>query len=251
MKKIILLSSIILFFSSCEKVHDDSNLVCTTDCTSISGKVYTQGDTPLKNVLMKFRFQKSIGINALQTRILSKERTTNLGQYSMDFYIKDEELGEGVGGFDLYPDKNTLPGNVFYPDYSQLFYSFYDIENRNFSMQKNLYIPTLKKVKVKLSGFHLDAPGDYFNVEILLPCGFDLDEVNPETGNNHRYVNTGINRYSINQYANQPSKEFDVEFALNEPNYIKVRRSKSGVYSEEVFLVNITSNTNQPFEYSF
>jgi hypothetical protein len=253
MKKIILLLSVILFFSACEKVDDDSGLVCTQNCTSISGKVYTQGNIPLRNVMMKFRFRKSIGTNAHYNRIMSKERSNNLGQYSMDFFIKNEELGEGVGSFDLYPDKTTLPGNVFYPDYSDLFYGMYDIMDRDFSLQKNLYLPTLKKVKIKLTNFHGVAQEDYFRILVHLPCGFDYDQIIPETGNNHNYSVLGANKYVLNKYGNNnvPDKVFEVDFALNELNYIVLGRMKNDVYSEEIIPINVTANTNTILEYSY
>lgn len=251
MKKTILLSTIILFFSSCEKIDDDSNLVCSENCSSISGRAYTQSNIPLKNIVLKFRFQKSTGTNSIYTRIISKEKTDNLGNYNMVFYIKDEELGTGVGGFDLFPQKNSVPTNVFYPYYFQLFYSSLQIDTRDFSLQKNLYIPTAKKIKVKLNNFNPISVDDYFSFEVLMPCGFDLDEINPETGNNHSYADTGINTYILNQNTTVSSKEFDVNFALNELNYIKVNRYKNGVYTEERIPINVTSDTNQTFEYNY
>lgn len=253
MKKIILLLNVILFFSSCEKVEDDSNEICTGNCTTLSGKVYTQGNTPLKNVAIKFKFQKQDpnNTNNTLTRIISKVRTNNLGEYNMDFYLKDEELGQWAGTFTLNADKNTLPGTVFYEDYFNLYDNLYSILTRDVSIQRNLYIPTLKKIKIKLNGFNGDTQEDYFRVLTEVPCGYDYVSVNPETGNNHEYATIGLNKYQLDNYNNLTSKIFEVEFALNEMNFIVLGRMKNNTYTEERISINVTSATNQTFEYNY
>ena len=253
MKKIILLLNIFLFFSSCEKVENDSNEVCTGDCTLIKGKVYTQSDIPLKNIAMKFKFQTNDpqNSNITLTRIISKVRTNNIGEYAMNFYLKDEELGEWTGSFTLNADKNTVPGTVFYADYFNLYETIYNILTRNVIIQRDLYIPTLKKVKIKLNNFNGSEQEDYFRVLTEVPCGYDTNSVNPETGNNHEYATIGLNKYQLNNYNNFTSKTFEVEFALNEMNFIVLGRMKNNVYTEERIPITVTSNTNQTFEYNY
>jgi hypothetical protein len=164
----VFIIAFILF--SCEKVEDDSNEICNQNCTTLSGKVYTQNDTPLKNVEMKFKFQtnNAQNNNITLTRILSKVRTNSLGEYSMNFYLKDSELGEWVGSYILNADENTLPNGVFYEDKFNLFDNLYNILTRDIVIQRNLYIPTLKKVKVKLNGFNGPATEDYFRVLAMI-----------------------------------------------------------------------------------
>lgn len=236
-----------LFLVSCEKVDDDSDLVCTSNCTSVSGIVYTQNNIRLKNSILKFRYQEHIGTGGLYSRILSREKTNSMGEYSMSFFIKDEELGSS---FDLYPEKNSISDKVFYPEYYNLFTTL-NVENRGLNVQRNLYIPTAKKVKIELNNFSLISNEDYFSFEVVLPCGFDLEDVNPETGNNHRYANTGINKYILNQYTNMPSKVFEINLALNEINFINIIRNKNGSYTRETFPVFIDSNSNEVLQYTY
>jgi hypothetical protein len=253
MKKTYLLIITVLILFSCEKVDDDFNEICTENCTTLSGKVYTQGNTPLKNVAMKFKFQTNDpqNNNITLTRILSKVRTNNLGEYRMNFYLKDEELGEWVGSFTLNADKNTIPSNVFYEDYFNLFDNLYNILTRDVEIQRNLYIPTLKRVKIKLNGFNGPATEDYFRVLVEVPCGYDRPIINPESGNNHEYATIGLNKYQLNNYNNLTSKIFEISLALNETNFIVLGRMKNNIYSEERIPIQVTSTTNQTLEYNY
>jgi hypothetical protein len=252
MRDIWLTLTAILFLLSCEKVDDESNMVCTNDCSTVSGKVYTHGDIRLKNVLLKFKFQKSTGQNSIYTRIISKTKSNNTGQFAMDFYLKDEELGLLTGTFSLYPEKNSIPKSVFYNDYSALFCTAYDILSRDFILQKNLYLPTSKKVKIRLNNFQPITQDDYFRIIAFFPCGFDNEEVNPENGNNHNYTNSDPNKYVMSQYKNNvSSKLFEVDLALNEFNYLLIGKMKNNVYTEEILTLNVTANSNETYEFSY
>ncbi len=252
MKKSILVILASFLISSCEKTEDDSNLVCTQDCSEITGKVYTHSGIPLKNILMKFKFSKNGSNNVRQTRIISKVKTNSLGEYAMNFYLNDEELGEWIGDFSLYADKNTVPGNLFYQDYFNLFDTMYTITNRDFSVTRNLYIPTPKKVKIRLNNFNGPEQEDYFRVLAEVPCGFDYDDsINPETGNNHKYATLGLNKYMLTNYNNLTSKTFEVDLALNERNYILVGKMKNGVYTQERISIDVTENSNQILEFNY
>lgn len=202
---------------------------------------------------MNFKFQKSdaTNTNLTLTRIISKVRTNNLGQYTMTFYLKDEELGVWAGTFTLNADKNTVPSSVFYEDHFNLYHRLYNIETRDLSIQRNLYIPTLKKVKVRLNNFNGPAQEDYFRVLAEVPCGYDNNFLNPETGNNHSYTTIGVNKYQLNNYNNLTSKTFEIECALNEMNFILLGRMKNGVYTEERIPIVVTSQTNQTLEYNY
>ncbi len=253
MKKTIFALTILLFFVSCEKIDDDSAEVCIADCTSIKGKVFTHSGIPLKNVAMKFTSRKpdSLKPHITYTRIISKVRTNNLGQYNMNFYLNDDELGEWGASFSLYADKNTLPGSVFYEDYFNLYDSFYGILERDVTIHSDLYIPTLKKVNIKLNNFNSPEQDDYFRLLSEVPCGYDTNFINPETGNNHSYTTMGLNKYQLNNYNNYKSKTFKVEFALNETNFIVLGRMKNKVYTEERIPIIVTSETNQTLEYNY
>lgn len=95
------------------------------------------------------------------------------------------------------------------------------------------------------------ATEDYFRVLAEVPCGYDSESVNPETGNNHEYVTIGLNKYQLNNYNNLTSKTFEIELALNETNFIVLGRMKNGIYTEERIPIAVTSQTNQTLEYNY
>ena len=84
-----------------------------------------------------------------------------------------------------------------------------------------------------------------------LSCGYDTNSINPVTGNNHEYATIGLNKYQLNNYNNFTSKTFEVEFALNEMNFIVLGRMKNNVYSEERIPITVNSTTNQTLEYNY
>lgn len=251
--KIISYAFLILFvFVSCEKVEDDSGLICTEECSSISGKVYTHSEIPVKNVLLNFRFHKSGGQHLVLSRVISKQRTDKLGQFNMSFYVEDEEIGETSGSFELYADRNSIPNGLFYPSVFGLSNSNFDIQSRDYSAQRNLYLPTFKKIKIELKNFNPIAPDDYFSVMSMVPCGFDTATINPETGNRHPYSMYGLNKYVLNNYQNNStSKLFEVHFALNELNFIVIRRMKNNAYTEEIIPIQVTINSNEVYQYNY
>ena len=129
---------------------------------------------------------------------------------------------------------------MFYEDYFNLYDQIYNILTRDVVIQRDLYIPTLKIVKIKLNGFNGLATEDYFRVLVEVPCGYDTNVVNPETGNNHQYATMGANKYQLNNYNNLTSKTFEIPLALNETNFIVLGRMKNNVYYEERIPIIVT-----------
>jgi hypothetical protein len=120
MKKVILLFMSILFFS-CEEINDDANIVCTENCTHIEGQILTKDQLPVKNVELIVSFQKSTGTYSNYIRKIAKAKTDGNGDYNMDFYLKDEVLGESFGGLEIYMKQNTIASKYFYPNRFNLF----------------------------------------------------------------------------------------------------------------------------------
>src|SRR6476661_3388142 len=114
MRKVYFLLIVSMLIAACAERDDDSNDVCTASCTRIQGRVFTKENVPVKNAQMVFQFRKSTGTFSDYTRVIAKARTDSNGNYAMDFYLKDEELGEAVGAFELYMTRASVPGNVFY-----------------------------------------------------------------------------------------------------------------------------------------
>ncbi len=247
MKKIILLINVILLFSSCEKVDDDTNLNCIENCTHIEGKITTKDNLPVKNIQLIFRFQKSIGTNSIYTRKIAKTKTDSNGNYSMDFYLKDEELGDsGPGWLNMFIVQNSINGNLFYVSNICLFEDILPILDRNTSLVKNVYLPTKKEIKIKLKNFVKLQEGDYFEVQLYVPSGFEDNEFNGY-GNYFRYHTEAINKYRINI----ASQTFTIPAALNQTNYVVLVRMKNGVYTEETIPVSVDENSNTVLTYDY
>jgi hypothetical protein len=245
MKKVILLFMSILFFS-CEEINDDTNIVCTENCTHIEGQILTKDQLPVKNVELIVSFQKSTGTYSNYIRKIAKAKTDVNGYYNMDFYLKDEELGESFGGLEIYMKQNTIASKYFYPNRFNLF-EVLNINDRNISLTKNIYLPTKKDIKVKLQNFIPNQNGDYFEVQLYVPCGFENSEISSITGNYHKYVTKGINFYRLNS----PSQIFTIDAALDEINYLVLVRMKNGVYTEETIPVSVDENSNTVLTYDY
>lgn len=247
MKKIILFINVILLYSSCEKVDDDTNLSCIENCTHIEGKITTKNNLPVKNVQLIFRFQKSTGTNSIYTRKIAKAKTDSNGNYSMDFYLKDEELGDsGPGWLNMFIEQNSINGSLFYVNRIYLFEDILPIYDRNTSRINNVYLPTKKDLKIKLQNFVQLQEGDYFEVQLYVPSGFENNELNTY-GNYYRYHTEGINKYRINV----SSKTFTIPAALNQTNYVVLVRMKNGLYSEETIPVAVDENSNTILTYDY
>ena len=241
----MLLVSILL--CSCEKVDDDTNLNCIENCTHLEGKITTKDNLPVKNVQLIFRFQKSIGTNSIYTRKIAKTKTDSSGNYSMDFYLKDEELGDsGPGWLNMFIVQSSINGSLFYVDRIYLFEDILPIYDRNTSRINNVYLPTKTDLKIKLQNFVLFQEGDYFEVQLYVPSGFENNELN-SYGNYFRYHTEGINKYRINV----SSQIFTIPAALNQTNYVVLVRMKNGVYTEETIPVGIDENFNATLTYNY
>jgi hypothetical protein len=164
----------------------------------------------------------------------------------MDFYLKDEELGESFGGLEIYMKQNTIASKYFYPNRFNLFEGL-NINERNISLTKNIYLPTKKDIKVKLQNFTPIQNGDYFEVQLYVPCGFENSEISSITGNYHKYATKGINFYRLNS----PSQIFTIDAALDEINYVVLVRMKNGVYTEETIPVSVDENSNTVLTYDY
>ena len=249
MKKYILLVLLSLLVISCEEVDDNTNLSCTENCTRIEGRIVTEENLPLKNIELQFRFKKSTGTYSSYVRKIAKTKTDANGFYSMDFFIKDEELGEeSEGYFDLFINRKSIPKKSFSVNDIYLFSGFYSIEDRNTTFTKNAYLPTKKEISIKLQNFTPIQQGDYFEVQLYLPCGFDNSEISPFYGDYHRYVTESINKYRLNTNLSQT---YRIPAALNKVNYVVLVRVKNGIYSEERISLPVNENSNEIFTYDY
>jgi len=234
-----------LLFIACEKVDNDTALVCTDNCTRIEGRIYTTANQPLKNVQIVFQYIDYLEDGRTYYRKIDKVKTDSEGFYTMDFFLNDEELGSTNGRFELYIKDATLRSDLLYEEFN-LNYGIEDIESRDVVVTRNAFFATKKNVKIQLQNFAPLTPGDQFQVQVEFPTGFDNDDFN-SNGTLHQYQNSGINRF----VASGPSTEFTIPVANGELNFIKIIKTKNGVYTTETFPIVFNSAAPSTLTYQF
>ncbi|WP_452231364.1 hypothetical protein [Lacinutrix sp. MEBiC02595] len=215
MRKLILLLLIISFYG-CEKIDDDFNNVCESECTVIEGTFTTANNEPIKNVKVELDYRASTGTYGVSVRNIRQTTTDNNGYYRMEFFIEDNELGENAEGyFRLQADVSEVENINNYIIPSQNLEGFnnwdviYSITTRDTIIDKSFYVPTKAILNVNLTNFNPIQENDFFKVISNYPGG-----------------SFGINADNIN------NQTIEVFVAENENNNIKISKRKNGIYTE-------------------
>lgn len=248
MKKIILLMVIAMGLQSCSKTDDDTGNVCTTDCTTITGRFVTQGNTPLKGIEVILEYKISNNLSGGRTRIIGKTTTDDNGSYKMVVFLEDREIGNSQGYFQLLIDASNLNPQRFMRN--NILYAgaiIYSLPTRDTIIDKSFYIPTKEHITVTLKGFVRVDPEDFFEVRAYFPSGLKIG-YNQMIGGEYETGSAGGGRY----YATNPDQTFNnVLVALNELNIVRITRTKNGIRTTEDVEVFVTENPNihLTFEY--
>jgi len=249
MKKFIFLLVFSIFLQSCSKTDDDTGNICTADCTTITGRFVTEGNTPLKGVEVILEYEVSNTFFGGKTRIIKKTRTNDNGNYTMVFFLEDHEIGNAHGYFlllinpsNLNPQKLMLRDNNLYSGAI-----IYSLPTRDTIIEKSFYIPTKERIKVTLTDFTPANNNDFFEVRTFFPSGLKIRS-NPTIGREYETGTAGSGKY----YATTTNQTFDnVLVALNELNIVRVLRTKNGIRTTEDVEVFVPENHNihLTFEY--
>lgn len=215
MRKLILLLLIISFYG-CEKIDDDFNDVCESECTVIEGTFTTANNEPIINVKVELDYRASTGTYGVSVRNIRRTTTDNNGYYRMEFFIEDNELGENAEGyFRLQADVSEVENINNYIIPSQNLEGLnnwdviYSINTRDTIIDKSFYVPTKAILNVNLTNFNPIQENDFFKVISNYPGG-----------------SFGINADNIN------NQTIEVFVAENENNNIKISKRKNGIYTE-------------------
>src|SRR5690606_20880813 len=176
MKKIILLVIIFFGFLSCSKTDDDTRNVCTSDCTTITGRFVTEGNTPLRDIEIILEYKVSNTLFGGRTRIIGKTRTNDNGNYNMVIFLEDHEIGNSHGYFQLLINPSNLnPQRLMFRD-NNLYTGavMYSISTRDTIIDKSFYIPTKERISVTLTGFTPVNSNDFFEVRPYFPSGLKI-----------------------------------------------------------------------------
>jgi len=248
MKKIILFIVLLTGLQSCSKTDDDTGNMCNADCTTITGKFVTEGNTPLKGIEVILEYEVSNNLFGGRTRIIGKTRTQDNGSYKMDVYLEDHEIGNSQGYFQLLINATNLnPLKLMRPNELYSGAIIYSLPTRDTIIDKSFYIPSKERITVTLTGFTQVNPDDFFEIRAFFPSGLKIGS-SQTTSRDYETGSSGAGKY----YATAPNETFNnVLVALNELNTIKISRTKNGVRTTEYVEVFVPENHNihLTFEY--
>lgn len=95
----------ILFLTSCFREEDSSKEICTSNCTDISGKVYTTDRIPISGINFRVVYSESSPPLGSYSNILKKGKTDSGGLYNLKFEVKDNSAN---GYFSLEGDISKI-----------------------------------------------------------------------------------------------------------------------------------------------
>ncbi|TDD73791.1 hypothetical protein [Flavobacterium caseinilyticum] len=249
MKKIILLVLILTTFLNCSKTDDDTENLCSSNCTTLKGRIVTENDTPLKNIKLRLDYRISNAPFSASTRIIKETETDENGFYSMEFYLEDSEIGgNGQGYFALLIDESHLsPENYIRKNDIYIAEAIYSLPTRDTIINKSFYIPTKDFITVTLNNFLPLNSNDRFEVQTLYPSGLKIGQ-NDLIESQYASQSSGFGNYiSINQVETFNN----VIVARNEKNLITITKIKNGIATTENLLIFVPENNNINLTYEY
>ena len=254
MKKIISFLLIISIFS-CSKTEDDTDINCTSDCTTLQGRFITLDNQGIKGVKISINYRIPGGeLGGGYTRKIAEVKTDQYGNFYKEFYIKDSELGDSTNGYFkveidnsmLDVNKYILSDNKIGSTSQPLGYAIYSINNRDTIIGNTYYLPKKTHIKVNLNNYIPILTDDYFEVRTLYPFGPNIGENNVLDSS----FATGFSGWGT-FLANNSNTQLNPFVAENEQNIIQIIRRKNGVNSTEEFPMFIPSNNSIELNFEY
>lgn len=247
MKKLFGLLLLIIAFG-CTKTDDDTRDNCTMNCTTLSGNFITAGNKPLAGIEVSFNYFVGSELGSY-TRKIAKTKTNSKGEYNVDFYIKDKELGNSPGYFAISVNDQNLNPNQYIRlgNNAGIGYAIYQIKNRDTIINNSFYIPKKAFIKVNLNNYIPLQPDDFFEVETLYPSGPKSDQLNSLNS----YYSMAISPFQLYK-AKTKNQTFNVMVAEGEKNIVRISRRKNGITNVyESTEIDIPENNTIELTYNF
>ncbi len=255
LKNLIYLLLLISFVSCSRTEIDDTNEICSSNCTTLQGRFITLNNEGVQGVKVSLTYRISGGaLGGGSSRFIVETETDENGIFNEQFYINDDELGDTARGFFLidYDDSSLdvtsfiLSDNLIGSTTQPLSQGVPSIRVRDTIIGNTFYLPKKSNITVNLNNFQPIQDDDYFEVQILYPFG-------PNIGSNgflSTEYSTGFSGYGTFR-ANGLNSQLNPFVAENEQNIIRVLRRKNGVNTtEDVPLFVPPNNSIQlTFEY--
>ncbi len=252
MKKTLFFLFILVTFMSCNKEEDDTDIVCTSDCTTINGWALTSGKKPLEGVNFQVKYVES-GYFYYHSWIKRETKTTTDGFYSMDFHVNDNEVesfkGTSSSYFELKIDLNNLdPNKYILPDQvSGKGDTSYFVESiislkRDTTYNVSLYIPSKEYITVALNNFNPTQDNDCFEVQTFFPWGIKSSENKDEK----QLLNTeyGVSFSGYDKFVAKTENQVfrNIPVARNDTNNVRIIKVKNGIASSEDHKIFVPEN---------
>jgi hypothetical protein len=250
-KKIFII--LILTFYSCSETDDEQILRnnCTLNCTKLKDKFVTTNNIGIKGVKgqLQYRFSEGRLSGESFTRSIKNSQTDENGNFEVEFYIQDDELGNINGHFTTYYESINLDSTEYIFSKNNFAFAMqtkYSISNRDTIIGNKYYIPKKAYIKVNLNNFSPIKDGDYFEVITLYPFG-------PNIGTNNfldSEYSTGSSGWGTFK-ASGVNSQLNPYVAENEKNIIRIARRKNGVNSIEDFPIFVPANNKIELNYEY
>ena len=244
---------LLFFIVSCSKTENDTKDICTSDCTTISGKFITVNNSPVSNIRVSLIYRRSGGeLGFGYTRKIVNTKSDRNGLFNKNFYLKDEETGTlAAGYFRVDIDDSKIDGDKYIRSSNltgttPLGFAIYSISRRDTVINNTFYIPTKAFIKVHLNNFIPQQPDDFFEVQTLYPFG---REIGSNTFLDSPY-STGFSGYGGFR-ATQLNNLLSVFVAESEKNIVRIFKRKNGVNSSEDYPVIVPKGNTIELTYNY
>lgn len=250
-KKIFIILT--LTFYSCSETDDEQILRnnCTLNCTKLKDKFVTTNNIGIKGVKgqLQYRFSEGRLLGESFTRSIKNSQTDENGNFEVEFYIQDDELGNVNGHFTTYYKSINLDSTKYIfseNDFALAMQTKYSVSNRDTIIGNTYYIPRKTYIKINLNNFSPINDDDYFQVITLYPFG-------PNIGTNSfldSEYSTGSSSWGTFK-ASGVNSQLNPYVAENERNVIRIARRKNGVNSIEDIPIFVPTNNTIELSYEY
>ena len=246
--KLLFVVLLLLGMQSCFINKDDTDESCSSNCTTLKGHVATADNNGLSDVEVRFRYEHIQELSSYK-REIGKTRTNAEGYYEMEVFIKDSEIGESGGHFELIVNTDDIEnqldevfirqsdlGTELFPTRNR--YSINNILTRNEIFEIDYMIPfKASNLEVSLQNFTPTQDNDYFLYNLKVPYGFPDNFIKP---------------IQVERFAQNLNNTFRVQGILGK-NQLEILRIKDGEtlqpIREEVIIENLDTLYERVYEY--
>ena len=186
MRKIFYSLGILICYStiiSCQLI-DDTDIICTENCTTITGRLEQANGVGLADVEVIFSY---IDFTPYRfERKIAKTKTDKNGNYTLVGYIDDREL-KVTSSFQIWINEDDLnksasenfikPNDLVDKVYFDTNMMYFGIEKRDTTISiPSFSLPQKANIQINLNGFRPTSEYDLFSVINVIEYGFPLKE---------------------------------------------------------------------------